>query len=180
MIRDRVRSGMETAKAKGKKVGRPQITKENIPPIFYEHHSAFVAGTLNISEFARLCGLSSDLYIILDDHGFDFYHICHCPAHTSMVVYHARRRNMETSIPQTPAWCLASTWDTKKLQDLPILQQYVESISTSIMLWFSRHHMGGTNFRKYPTFRRCVGQDVRYPSNVVIMTDSRSTTQHLV
>lgn len=58
MIRDRVRSGMENAKAKGKKVGRPQTTKDNIPPIFYKHYPAFVAGTLNISEFARLCGLS--------------------------------------------------------------------------------------------------------------------------
>ena len=58
MIRDRVRSGMENAKAKGKKVGRPQTTKENIPPIFYKHYPAFVAGTLNISEFARLCGMS--------------------------------------------------------------------------------------------------------------------------
>jgi len=58
MIRDRVRSGMENAKAKGKKVGRPQTTKDSIPPIFYKHYPAFVAGTLNISEFARLCGLS--------------------------------------------------------------------------------------------------------------------------
>ena len=58
MIRDRVRSRMENAKAKGKKVGRPQTTKDNIPPIFYKHYPAFVAGTLNISEFARLCGLS--------------------------------------------------------------------------------------------------------------------------
>ena len=58
MIRDRVRSGMENAKARGKKVGRPQTTKDNIPPIFYKHYPAFVAGTLNISEFARLCGMS--------------------------------------------------------------------------------------------------------------------------
>ena len=58
MIRDRVRSGMENAKAKGKKVGRPQTTKDNIPPIFYKHYPAFVTGTLNISEFARLCGMS--------------------------------------------------------------------------------------------------------------------------
>ena len=58
MIRDRVRSGMENAKAKGKKVGRPQTTKDNIPSIFYKHYPAFVAGTLNISEFARLCGMS--------------------------------------------------------------------------------------------------------------------------
>ena len=58
MIRERVRSGMENAKAKGKKVGRPQTTKDSIPPIFYKHYPAFAAGTLNISEFARLCGMS--------------------------------------------------------------------------------------------------------------------------
>lgn len=58
MIRDRVRSGMENAKAKGKKVGRPQTTKDSIPPIFYKHYPAFIAGKLNISEFARLCGMS--------------------------------------------------------------------------------------------------------------------------
>ena len=58
MIRDRVRSGMENAKAKGKKVGRPQTTKDNIPPIFYKHYPAFVAGTINVSELARLCGMS--------------------------------------------------------------------------------------------------------------------------
>ena len=58
MIRDRVRSGMENAKAKGKKVGRPQTTKDNIPPIFYKHYPAFAAGNMNVSELARICGLS--------------------------------------------------------------------------------------------------------------------------
>ena len=58
MIRERVRSGMQNAKAKGKRVGRPQTTKESIPSIFYRHYPAFVAGNLNVSELARLCGLS--------------------------------------------------------------------------------------------------------------------------
>ena len=58
MIRDRVRSGMENAKAKGKKVGRPQTTKDNIPPIFYKHYPAFAAGNISVSELARICGLS--------------------------------------------------------------------------------------------------------------------------
>ena len=35
MIRARVRSGMANAKAKGKKVGRPQTTKDDIPAVFY-------------------------------------------------------------------------------------------------------------------------------------------------
>ena len=58
MIRDRVRSGMANAKAKGVKLGRPQITKDDIPQIFYRHYPAFVKGELNVSELARVCGLS--------------------------------------------------------------------------------------------------------------------------
>ena len=58
MIRARVRSGMANAKAKGKKVGRPQTTKDDIPAVFYKHYPAYVAGTMNVSEFARVCGLS--------------------------------------------------------------------------------------------------------------------------
>lgn len=58
MIRERVRSGMANAKAKGKKLGRPRMTKDDFPPIFYRHYPAFVKGELNVSEFARVCGLS--------------------------------------------------------------------------------------------------------------------------
>lgn len=58
MIRERVRSGMANAKAKGKKLGRPQMTKDDIPQIFYRHYPAFLKGELNVSEFARVCGLS--------------------------------------------------------------------------------------------------------------------------
>ena len=58
MIRDRVRSGMANAKAKGVKPGRPQMTKDDIPQIFYRHYPAFVKGELNVSELARVCGLS--------------------------------------------------------------------------------------------------------------------------
>lgn len=58
ILRARVRSGLANAREKGRKLGRPQTTKDNIPAIFYKHYPAFVAGTLNISEFARLCGIS--------------------------------------------------------------------------------------------------------------------------
>lgn len=58
MIRERVRSGMQNAIAKGKRVGRKPTTKEDIPPIFYKHYPAYVAGQINVSEFARVCGLS--------------------------------------------------------------------------------------------------------------------------
>ena len=58
MIRERVRSGMANAKAKGKQIGRPQTTKDNIPAIFLRHYPAYKSGHLNISELSRVCDLS--------------------------------------------------------------------------------------------------------------------------
>ncbi|MBP3657092.1 MAG: recombinase family protein [Clostridia bacterium] len=58
MIRARVRSGMQNAKAKGVKVGRKPTTKDDIPAIFYKHYPAFVAKQMNVSELARVCDLS--------------------------------------------------------------------------------------------------------------------------
>lgn len=58
IIRARVRSGMENAKSKGKRIGRPHTTKDNIPALFYKHYPAFASGQMNVSEFARICGLS--------------------------------------------------------------------------------------------------------------------------
>ena len=58
IIRERVRSGMANAKSKGVKLGRPQTTTEQIPPIFYRHYPSYKSGSLNLSEFARVCGLS--------------------------------------------------------------------------------------------------------------------------
>lgn len=58
IIRERVRSGMANAKAKGAKIGRPQTTVENIPAVFLRHYPAYKNGQLNVSELARVCGLS--------------------------------------------------------------------------------------------------------------------------
>ena len=58
IIRARVRSGLQNAKEKGRVGGRPRTTTNDIPPIFYKHYPAFVAGNINVSELARLCGLS--------------------------------------------------------------------------------------------------------------------------
>ena len=58
MIRSRVRSGMANAKAKGKQIGRLQITADSIPAIFLRHYPAFKNGQLNVSELARVCDLS--------------------------------------------------------------------------------------------------------------------------
>ena len=58
MIRARVKSGMENAKAKGKKIGRRPTTKEDIPANFLKHYAIFMEGKMNVSELARVCGLS--------------------------------------------------------------------------------------------------------------------------
>lgn len=58
MIRSHVRSGMANAKAKGKQIGRPQVTADSIPAIFLRHYPAFKKGQLNISELAKVCDLS--------------------------------------------------------------------------------------------------------------------------
>ena len=58
MIRSRVRSGMENARAKGRQIGRPQVSREDIPASFLRHYPAHKNGQLNISELARVCDIS--------------------------------------------------------------------------------------------------------------------------
>ena len=58
MIRSRVRSGMENARAKGRQIGRPQVGKEDIPATFLRHYPAYKSKQLNVSELARVCDIS--------------------------------------------------------------------------------------------------------------------------
>jgi len=58
MIRARVRSGMENAKAKGKQIGRPQVTADDVPSGFLRHYPAYKSKQLNVSELARVCNIS--------------------------------------------------------------------------------------------------------------------------
>ena len=58
ILRARVRSGLANAVEKGKKLGRPRTTKDDIPAAFYKHYPAFMKGQMNASELARVCGLS--------------------------------------------------------------------------------------------------------------------------
>lgn len=58
IIRERVRSGMANAKAKGTKIGRPQATADDIPAVFLRHYPAYKNNQLNVSELARVCDLS--------------------------------------------------------------------------------------------------------------------------
>ena len=58
IIRARVKSGMDNAKAKGVRLGRKPTTKDDIPAVFYKHYPAYLAKQMNVSELARVCGLS--------------------------------------------------------------------------------------------------------------------------
>ena len=55
---ERVKSGMRNAKAKGRVIGRPVVTADNIPNIFYKHYPKYKKGELNKKELSRVCSLS--------------------------------------------------------------------------------------------------------------------------
>ena len=58
MIRARVKSGVQNAIKNGAKVGRKPTTKDDIPAIFYKDYPSLLSKQLNVSEMARICGLS--------------------------------------------------------------------------------------------------------------------------
>ena len=58
IIRERVRSGVANARAKGRRIGRPQTTADDIPAAFLRHYPSYKAGKMNLSELARICDLS--------------------------------------------------------------------------------------------------------------------------
>lgn len=58
MIWERVRSGMANTRAKGRQIGRPQVSKEDIPAVFLRHYPAYKSKQLNVSELARVCNMS--------------------------------------------------------------------------------------------------------------------------
>ena len=57
-IGQRVKSGMENAKAKGRKIGRPAVTADNIPTSFYRHYPKYQQGLISKKDLSRLCALS--------------------------------------------------------------------------------------------------------------------------
>lgn len=58
MIRARVRSGMENARAKGVRLGRPPICAEGVPDRFVRYYAGYLQGRYNVSELSRLTGVS--------------------------------------------------------------------------------------------------------------------------
>ena len=49
---------MSNAQANGVRIGRSELTKDDIPAIFYRHYPSYVSGALNITELARVCDVS--------------------------------------------------------------------------------------------------------------------------
>ena len=58
IISQRVKSGMQNAQNKGKKIGRPNLTAEKLPDKFWKYYTQFKSKTINISEFSRLMNCS--------------------------------------------------------------------------------------------------------------------------
>lgn len=58
MIRERVKSGVANAKAKGKTLGRPKLTREKIPEAFFKHYPLYYSKKINKKEFAAIIGVS--------------------------------------------------------------------------------------------------------------------------
>lgn len=58
ITRQRVRSGLANARAKGKRLGRPLTTIEDIPPGFRKHYPLYLKRKITVTELARLCDMS--------------------------------------------------------------------------------------------------------------------------
>lgn len=58
IISARVKSGMENAKAKGKQIGRPTVSKETLPMNFLKYYPMYKSKEINITEFSRLANVS--------------------------------------------------------------------------------------------------------------------------
>ena len=58
MISQRVKSGMENARAKGRKIGRPRVVKDNLPEKFFKFYDLYKDGQFNVTEFAKLMNCS--------------------------------------------------------------------------------------------------------------------------
>lgn len=59
IISERVKSGLDNARAKGKTIGRPATTEDDIPSSFYKYYPKYKNKEINKREFARLCDLSA-------------------------------------------------------------------------------------------------------------------------
>lgn len=58
IISQRVKSGIENARAKGKKIGRPKVDASNLPDKFYKYYPLFKSGNISITDLASILNCS--------------------------------------------------------------------------------------------------------------------------
>ena len=58
IIKQRVRSGMENAKAKGKRLGRPELELSNLPAKFLQFYPEYKSGRMKATDLSRVVGRS--------------------------------------------------------------------------------------------------------------------------
>ena len=58
IISQRVKSGMDNARAKGRKIGRPRVVKDSLPEKFFKFYDLYKDGQFNITEFVKLLNCS--------------------------------------------------------------------------------------------------------------------------
>ena len=58
IISQRVKSGMENARAKGHKIGRPKVDASNLPEKFLKYYPMYKAGSINVTDFANILSCS--------------------------------------------------------------------------------------------------------------------------
>ena len=58
IISQRVKSGMDNARAKGRRIGRPRVVKDSLPEKFFKFYDLYKDGQFNITEFAKLMNCS--------------------------------------------------------------------------------------------------------------------------
>lgn len=72
IISQRVKSGMENARAKGKKIGRPGLTRDTIPDKFWKYYQMYQRKELTAAEIARILDCSrTTVYKYIDLAGND-------------------------------------------------------------------------------------------------------------
>ncbi len=58
IISQRVKSGMENARSKGKVIGRHKTTIDDIPRVFFRNYEKYKRGEINKADLSRLCEIS--------------------------------------------------------------------------------------------------------------------------
>lgn len=59
IISNRVKSGLDNAKAKGVKLGRPKTDLSKIPTLFLKHYPKYKSGEINVTDLCRLAEIKS-------------------------------------------------------------------------------------------------------------------------